>query len=150
MDLIKRLNPVVHNRWLFLSAGLVWSGVGILLCWLAYGWLVGLHSAWAGWIGLAGLALAPVVYHFGFARIARANIARLHGFLEKTCLFAFFPWKSYLLMAGMMGLGMALRHSAIPKPYLAVLYEMIGGGLFLSSLHYYRPAWARARAYRRE
>ena len=31
-----------------------------------------------------------------------------------------------------------LRGSAIPKPDLAVLYMGIGGGLLLSSLHYYR------------
>ncbi len=33
--------------------------------------------------------------------------------------------------------GVLLRHSAIPKPYLAILYAAIGGGLFLSSFVYY-------------
>jgi hypothetical protein len=146
MKLLRFLNPSVHNHWLFLAAGLVWSGVGILLCALAYGWLVNAHSSWALWMGAAGLALAVVIYRFGFAHIARSNIQRLHGFIEKACLFAFFPWKSYLLMVGMMGLGMALRNSPIPKFYLALLYESIGGAMILSSLHYYLPALTTARA----
>jgi hypothetical protein len=143
-SLIKFLNPAVESHWLMLAAGLVWSGVGLLLCSLAYNWLSALHSIWAIWIGLGGLALALLVYRFGFSHIAQANIERLHGLLEKVCVFAFFPWKSYLLMIGMMSLGMTLRHSAIPKQYLAIVYETVGGGLFLSSLHYYRPALARA------
>lgn len=146
MKIPRFLNPVVHNHWLFLAAGLVWSGVGIMLCALAYRWLSDSHSGWALWIGLGGLLLSLVVYYFGFAHIARSNIQRLHGFIEKVCLFAFFPVKSYLLMVSMMGLGMVLRSSPIPKHYLAFLYETIGGGLFLSSLHYYIPALQTARA----
>jgi hypothetical protein len=146
MKLWKRLNPAVQNHWLLLTAGLVWSGVGVLLCWLAYNWLSESHSSWALWIGLGSLGLSLLVYRFGFAHIAQTNIARLRGFLQKMCLFAFFSWKSYILMAGMMALGMLLRHSPIPKAYLAVVYETIGGAMMLSSLHYYPPALASARA----
>ena len=150
MNLWKRLNPAVHNHWLLLAAGVVWSGVGVLLCWLAYNWLNEAHSVLALGIGLAGFALSLVVYRFGFSHIAQTNITRLRSFLQKVCLFAFFSWKSYLLMVGMMALGMALRNSPIPKTYLAIVYETIGGAMLLSSLHYYPPALALVRAANRK
>lgn len=134
----------VAKVWLFLLAGLMWSGVGIMLCSLAYRWLVDLHSFRALWVGLSGLASSLVVYRFGFLHIARKNINRLHAFLEKVSPFAFMSPKSYLLVVFMMALGIALRSSPIPKVYLSVVYTTIGAALFLSSLHYYPHVWALA------
>lgn len=136
---------IVAKIWLFLLAGLMWSGVGIMLCVLAYRWLVDLHSIIGLWFGLASLAVAVLVYRFGFIHIAQKNIDRLHAFLEKASLFAFISPKSYLLVVFMMGLGMTLRNSPIPKAYLAVVYTIIGAALFFSSLHYYPHIWVLAR-----
>ena len=33
--------------------------------------------------------------------------------------------------------GILLRHSAVPKSYLAVVYAAIGGALLQASVHYY-------------
>ena len=44
----------------------------------------------------------------------------------------------------MIALGVFLRHSRIPREYLAALYLTIGGALFLSSLHYYVQLWRLA------
>jgi len=35
-------------------------------------------------------------------------------------------------------MGIFLRHSPIPKPYLSVIYSGIGLGLFLSGIWYFR------------
>jgi hypothetical protein len=145
---LKSFNPSVSRGWLLLLAGLMWSAVGILLCALAYQWLVGLHSSWAVWIGGAGLVAALLTYRFGFLHIAQKNIDRLKAILEKVCVFAFMPWKSYLLVAGMMTLGITLRHSTLPREYLAVVYTTIGAALFFSSLHYYPHVWAEIKARR--
>ena len=37
----------------------------------------------------------------------------------------------------MMTGGMLLRHSTLPKPWLAVVYAAIGGALLLASRQYY-------------
>jgi len=116
-----------------------------MLCVLAYGWLADLHSFLALWFGLGGLAAALVVYRFGFVHIAQKNIDRLHAILEKASPFNFISPKSYLLVPFMMGLGMALRSSPIPRGYLSVMYITIGAALFFSSLHYYPHIWALAR-----
>ncbi len=117
----------------------MWSGVGIFLSSLAFGWLEPLKWTRAVPLTLAGAALAFAIYYFGFSNLADKNIRRIHGIEnEKVCFFAFQQWHSYPLVAFMISLGIFLRHSPFPKPYLAILYIGIGGSLFLASFHYYR------------
>ena len=47
-------------------------------------------------------------------------------------------WRSYLIVLVMVSMGIALRHSPIPKKYLSVLYNGIGLALFLSGIRYLR------------
>ncbi len=138
MDLVNRFNPAVEKRWLLLVAGCLWTAVGVMLNVFAVEWLSA--AGWAVSLPLAavGLVAALVIYRFGFLRLALRNIARIGGVKAHICVFAFQAWKSYLIVAFMMALGIFLRGSAIPKPDLAALYMGLGGGLLLSSLHYYR------------
>ena len=142
---MNRFNPAVSKVWLILLAGIMWSAVGLMLSLLAYQWLVDLHSIWSFVIGFGSLAFGLIVYRFGFSHIAQKNINRLQAVFGKICLFAFMPWKSYLLVIGMMTLGIALRTSAIPRAYLAVVYITIGAALFTSSLLYYPHVWREFR-----
>jgi hypothetical protein len=57
---------------------------------------------------------------------------------NKVCIFAFQAWKSYLIIVIMVGMGIALRHSPLPKPYLSVIYIGFGGAMILSGLRYFR------------
>ncbi len=140
MEFLTKLKPAAAKTWLYLTAGLMWSGVGILLNSFAYGWLRPLKWTSALPLALAGAALAFTVYHFGFAHSADKNIRRIAAIKnDKPCLFAFQKWSSYPLIAFMIALGIVLRkYSSIPKPYLAVLYMTMGSSLFLASLHYYK------------
>jgi hypothetical protein len=108
-----------------------------MLCVLAYGWLLQVEDLNALLLTTAGVLLGTAIYRFGFLGLAIRNINRIHLLPEKACLFAFQEWKSYPLIAVMIALGITLRHSPIPKPYLAVLYIGIGLGLFLASMQYY-------------
>ena len=72
-----------------------------------------------------------------FLKVAQDNIARIWDSPDRACLFSFQAWRGYLIIAVMIPLGLLLRNSPLPKPYLAVLYTAIGGGLFLASFHYY-------------
>jgi uncharacterized membrane protein len=69
--------------------------------------------------------------------LVRKNVDRFSSKRDRFCIFAFQEWKSYLIIVVMMSMGMALRHSVIPKPYLAAMYLGIGGGLFLASFGYF-------------
>jgi len=128
---------IVARRWLYIISGVMWGAVGVMLCRLAYRWLSSEALRLALPLALIGLAAAAVIYRFGFARVADKNIRRIAALGERAHLLTFQSGKSYLTIAIMMTMGITLRRSAFPKPYLAVLYEGIGGGLFLASLRYY-------------
>lgn len=85
-----------------------------------------------------GVLLALLVHHLGFLKIVDKNLKRIHQMNGVRCLFAFIPWKSYLIVAVMVIMGGVLRYSMIPKRELAILYIGIGLALILSSVRYIR------------
>jgi hypothetical protein len=139
----ERWKLIVNTRWLFLVAGLLWSGVGVMLDRRAIRWLtpVDIPQVW-GYL-LLGLLLALTIYRFGFLRLARKNIVRINQMRKRASLFSFQRGSSYIIVVVMILMGKSLRLLPIPRPYLAVVYFGIGGGLFLASLHYY---WELAAA----
>ena len=137
---MERYKPAVPKKMLYPLAGLLWMIAGIILCQFALRWLLVLDNVRELSFGVIGLGLAVVFYRFGFKSIAQKNIARLHALPEQPCLFAFASWQSYLIIASMMTMGIMLRHSSIPKEYLAIPYEAMGVVLLAGSISYYR-AW---------
>jgi hypothetical protein len=133
-----RLKPAVPKCWLFAASGVMWSGVGLMMCLTGAGWLVHEGIVRAAGFGLAGLVLAALAVRWGFGGIARKNIQRLRRLPDRGCFFAFQAWKSYLLILSMVFLGISLRHSPIPRNLMAVVYTTIGGALFWGSFYYYR------------
>ena len=134
----KRYKPAVEKPLLILLSGLLWMGVGIMLVRMAAGWLAARGGAVAWFLGGLGAVAALLIHHFGFLRVVDKNLGRIRPLPERPCVFAFQSWKSYGLIAVMVGLGVGLRHSPLPKHYLAVIYLGIGAALFLSSLRYLR------------
>jgi uncharacterized membrane protein len=133
-----RIKPAVTKTVLLFLAGFVWFCVGTMLLVLAYSWLAdATRTIFFAFFGL-GIGLALLVHHFGFLKIVDKNIERILPMVEKKCLFSFITWKSYLIIIVMVAMGSFLRHSAIPRHYLAVLYIGIGLALVLSSLRYIR------------
>ena len=146
---VDRLKPDVPKCWLFAASGVLWSVVGLLMCVTAAGWLAGREIMHMIGVGVAGVALAVAALRLGFGRIARKNIRRLQQLPERGCFFAFQAWTSYLIIAVMIALGAALRHSPMPKTWLAIVYTGIGGALFLASFSYYGHLLRLLRAVRR-
>ena len=139
MDIREKLVPAVSKSWLYFVAGVIWSGVGILLTHLAYGWLLPVERWVALLMALTGGLLAFAIYRFLFTWFADKNIRRVDNLSkDKICIFAFQQWTSYPLVAFMVALGISLRvYSPVPKPFLAIMYIGIGGGLLLGSFRYY-------------
>ena len=128
----------VGRTWLFGIAGTVWTGVGVLLLGYAVAWLSPVAVSTELAAGVTGAAIALLAARYLFARIVRGNILRIDSGPERASAFAFQAWKSYVVMIGMIALGITLRHSAIPRPALAVVYEAVGGALLLTSLLYHQ------------
>lgn len=134
-----RLKPAVNRKWLIIISGLMWSAVGIFLNILAFNWLKSFEIAQLFITILMGLLAGWVIAHFGFGNIANKNIDRILAYPKEVCVFAFQEWKSYILIAFMMSMGIFLRTTGIiPKALLAPMYIGIGTALFLASFKYYR------------
>lgn len=135
---IRKFTPSVDKRVLVLLAGLMWCGVGIMLVRFAVTWLYPMGIRSAAIFYAAGFLAAMPIHHFGFLKIADKNLNRLMPLNEKRCVFSFMTWKSYLIVLVMVSMGIALRHSSLPKRYLSLLYNGIGLALFLSGIRYLR------------
>lgn len=135
---MKKYKPAVPKAVLLFLAGGLWLGVGSMLLFLAGSWLREAaqinRTVFAG----SGVILALLIHHFGFLKIVDKNLGRILPTDERKCVFSFMPWKSYLIIPVMITLGIILRHSAVPKHYLAILYIAIGLALLLSSVRYMR------------
>lgn len=133
-----KIKPAVDKSALIFLSFFVWVVVGTVLLSLAYTWLKapGMNNALL-FVAL-GVGAALVIHHFGFLKIVDKNLGRILPMEGKKCAFSFMTWKSYVLVAVMVTMGTLLRHSAIPKTYLSVLYIGIGLSLILSSIRYLR------------
>jgi hypothetical protein len=131
-----KFNPATTNRWHIGLAGITWGFVGLLLCRYSYNWLSPLQFPRAVLFASIGVIIAIVVYFYGMSRIARKNLSRLQAIKGKTCIFGFLTWRSYVNIAVMVTLGVTLRHSAVPKDYLSLVYTSMGGGLLMGSIQY--------------
>lgn len=121
-------------------AGVMWWLVGIMLIVMALEWLW-VYNGNALQFYLSGLIAALVIHHFGFLKVADRNLERIARLPARSCVFSFISWKSWLLIVVMITLGVILRHSAIPREYLSVIYMGIGLALFLSGIRYFRTSF---------
>lgn len=135
--LFKKLNPAVRKPILVLLSGIVWLGTGIMLISMAVNWFKNSTNQYAIWFALTGVLAGIIIHRFGFVRIVNKNLDRIGSIEGKFCAFGFMAWKSYILIAIMMTMGILLKHSAIPKEYLLILYMGIGLALALSSTRYF-------------
>lgn len=133
----------VPKNSLHITAGLMWSAVGLVLFSYIPEWLAPLPKGESLWYIAFGLVLAGLIAVFGFSRLAAKNIQRIHNLPgTKQSLLLFQKWTSYPLILVMISMGIYLRkYSPIPGSYLAVIYLGIGGGLFISSFQYYLVIW---------
>ena len=136
--MLQRLKPSVSRRTLLLLAGLLWIGVGTLLLSFSVGWLRGGAAAHPIVPVTVGVFAALLFHHFGFLRVVDRNLGRIMPMDGQRCVFSFMSWRSYLMVGLMMAMGVGLRHTQIPRSYLAVLYIGIGLALILSSVRYLR------------
>jgi len=134
--LLVRFEPAVNRRALALLSGAAWWAVGMGLVIAAAGWLSEATSGAAALLASAGL-LGALAAGRGFGRVAVKNLRRLQGLPDRRCVFAFQSWRGYGTILVMVFMGWALRHSPIPKPWLAPVYITIGGGLIRGGLSYF-------------
>ncbi|HUI63757.1 MAG TPA: hypothetical protein VL126_02865 [Bacteroidota bacterium] len=130
--------PAVPRHILLALAGLMWTIAGVILCIRAAIWLHDLPVVMALATGIAGILGASAAYLFWFSRLVRKNIDRISLLPERACVFAFTPWRGYLMIGLMMSAGIALRSGPVPTVYLALPYTAMGAVLLTGSVGFYR------------
>ena len=133
-----KIKPAAGKNTLIFLSGLMWVAVGSLMLSFSVDWLRSSRQNHTLLMAGLGFAAALVIHHFGFLKIVDKNLGRISLMKDQPCVFSFMTWKSYIIVAIMMAMGILLRHSPIPKPYLSVLYIGIGLSLILSSIRYLR------------
>ncbi|WP_456371354.1 hypothetical protein [Thermodesulfatator atlanticus] len=138
------LKPKVPKKWLYFVAGSLWMAVGLMLSLRATFAAIKLNKLWA-W-SLWSVAYVSS-YFFGkriLSRIAFRNIKRLDDRdASHLCLFAFQPWKSYLIITIMICLGVFIRKHPLPYWEYIVVYGLMGGALITASLNYFQAGRQR-------
>jgi len=133
MDLkktLQRYKPGVSVRMHLFLAALIWSVVGFFL--LTNGFvLVSLKNQL--WYGVAGILLGTVKTFFILDRVARKNVKRIKEFADNTCIGSVYSWKTWLLVAAMIGLGRFLRTTVLPGEVVGLIYTAVGWALMLAS-----------------
>ncbi len=134
--ILERYKPGVGKHILLLLSGFLWIGVGVMLLNFAIHWLAVEEGAAVLVPAVLGITISFIIHHFGLLKVVDKNLGRILPMEGKHCLFAFQSWKSYIIVVFMVAMGITLRHSSIPKPFLAVFYIGMGLALILSSFRY--------------
>ena len=135
---IQWLMSGTSKRNLLLIAALVWTFAGGML--LTRGILMMELDQDFYFQRLAGsLAGGILFYWILFTRISQKYVTRILQLNnDRPGIFSFFNAKGYVMMIGMISLGMFLRTSEIIPPfYLSILYVTMGLPLLVSSLKFY-------------
>jgi hypothetical protein len=98
-----------------------------------------LHDSWFAALIALAVVLGVLKSRYLLDRVARKAVLRIYH-RGKACYFGFFSWKSWLFVGGMMGGGILLRNSGLPKDFLAVLYVGVGSGLVLADRIFWQAA----------
>lgn len=129
------LKPGVPKRWLFFMAAIVWGYAAFRVLKMAFQFAP--ESSLPLWVVIVlGLMGFVIFFYFVFLKVCRKHIRRISSMEEKKpCLFAFFGWESYLLIAVMVSMGVIFaRMELIPLYLQGIFYIALGGSLFLSAL----------------
>lgn len=124
----------VKSEKLLIIASVVWLLAGINILRLGVVAIAGTELI-AVLLAL-GIVITFLLFHMMFTKLVgkQANRIRAYG-NEPTCAFAFFDTKGYVMMAIMMGGGIALREfGIIPEWIVAFMYTGIGAALALAGI----------------
>lgn len=138
MNYFQTLKPRLPKRYLLFIAALVWTFAGGMLLFKGISLYVS-DSRYLLLRILISIVCGSLFYLLMFSKISTKHTKRIMNLkIEKPCMFSFFNFKAYIMMAIMISGGILLRRSGIVPPfYLSLIYTTMGIPLFLSSIRFY-------------
>jgi hypothetical protein len=137
-SLLQFLKPGIPKRYLLFIAALAWTFAGSILLYRGYLMMI-LYPENFSIKVIISVLIGIVFFILVFSKISLNHTIRIVNLTsERPCLFSFFNWQSYIMMAIMMSVGITLRTSGIISPkYLSFFYIIMGTPLFLSAFRFY-------------
>lgn len=126
--------PKVKTEKLLIIAAVVWLFAGLNI--LRLGLISIVETELVAVLLAVGIAVTFLLFHMMFSKLVGKQSTRIRNYANThTCAFAFFDAKGYIMMAIMMGGGIALREMGIiPAWVVAFLYTGIGSALALAGI----------------
>lgn len=121
------------SLWLLVGVGLSLSGI----------WSIG--GADPGWnlaVVVAAVALGYVKARLVLFKTAARIVERIERRADGRNILGFLSWQNWLMVAGFILLGRALRATPMPAWLLGGIFLAVGVGLLLASLTIWRQWWA--------
>ena len=137
----RRFTPRAGTRVQLVSAALMWMIGATILLVRGVGFL---HDRWFAVLIALAVTIGVAKSRFLLDRVARSAVTRIRE-RGVACYFGFFSPKSWGFIAVMMGGGILLRSSGLPKDLLAVIYVAVGSALVLADRIFWQAAVASAR-----
>ena len=138
MTLADRFMPRASVRVQLVLAASMWFVASLILGIRGALWL-GRSPMWLPLL-LLGVGIGILKAQFLLDAVARRAAARIHARGRSACAGGFLSASSWLMVVGMIAAGHALRLTAIPRPFLGVLYVAVGIGLVVADRIYWREA----------
>lgn len=136
------LKPGIPRRHLLLIAAAVWFFAGGFLLFRGIRMLPETNYLWLK-IPIAVVA-GLLFFHLLFLHLSLKHITRIRSLeILRPCIFSFFDWKSYLLMAIMITSGILVRKSGlIGQEWTYLFFITMSTPLLLSAVRFMR-AWGK-------
>lgn len=132
--------PKIRANKLMLLAGSLWLFAGINVGALGVAALMRQAAMGSLWpFALMALVVFVVFHRFMLRPNVARHVARITAYAnEPTSVWRFFDKRGYILLAVMMGGGMALRASGVlPNWFVAGFYTGLGLALIVSAITFY-------------
>lgn len=134
MDILKRFKLGVPKRVLFFAAALVWGIASYRIISMGI-----VDAVIKSKYYLLNIPIGLIIFYLFsknvFNKMYLKHTKRIiNGKIERPCIFSFFDFKGYVIMAFMITGGIALRRSKlIPPVYLGIFFIGLGLSLLLAS-----------------
>lgn len=130
MSRLTDLKPGVSQKTHLLLAALLWTIIGLFLVQRGIGYLIDDKLLL---LTAAGILAGSLKSRYILDKSAERGVERIKRFADNTCVGAVYSWKTWLLVAGMMLLGILVRSSSLPETIVGTVCIAIGWALIRSS-----------------
>jgi hypothetical protein len=141
---LEEYKPAASARTHLLLAALLWTVVGGMLLLFGMRWSIRAAIPYV-WLLLA-LAIAAGVFKalFVLECTARRTIDRIRERGDGRCIGGFLSIRTWLFVGLMMLVGYLLRHSALPRAIVGLIYTAVGTALLVAARRLWGAWYERA------